>query len=104
ARGLHRAPGGVPAGLPLLVGCLARNEQALTAGGRPLYNAVALLQDGRARIVARKCLLPTYDVFDATRYFEPFTAPERNVVEIAGGRGGGVVCQDGWDDEEVFAP
>jgi NAD+ synthetase len=102
-RALHELAGAVPSGLPLLVGCLARNDQALTAGGRPLYNAVALLLDGKARIVARKCLLPTYDVFDETRYFEPFTAPERNVVEIAGEKVGIVVCEDGWNDAQFFA-
>ena len=93
----------VPPDLPLLVGCVARNWLAASNGGRPLFNAVALLGGGRAEIVARKCLLPTYDVFDESRYFEPFTAPEHNVVEIAGERVGVVVCEDGWNDEQFFA-
>ena len=93
----------VPGDLPVLIGCLARNEFAAASGGRPLFNAVALLRGGAAQIVARKCLLPTYDVFDESRYFESFPSPERNVVEIAGEKVGIVVCEDGWNDEQFFA-
>ncbi len=92
----------VPAGLPVLVGCVVRNELAETRGGRPLHNAVALLHGGAWRVVATKTLLPTYDVFDESRYFEPNPAPERNVVVIAGRRIGVVVCEDGWNDERFF--
>ena len=88
----------VPPELPVLVGCLARNAAAAQSGGRPLFNAVALLRSGRAEIVARKCLLPTYDVYDESRYFEPWTQPERNIVEVAGERIGVIVCEDGWND------
>jgi len=92
----------VPAILPVLVGCVVRNELAESRGGRPLHNGVALLHGGVARIVATKTLLPTYDVFDESRYFEPNPAPERNVVAIAGRRIGVVVCEDGWNDERFF--
>lgn len=92
----------VPPSLAALVGCVAANETAATLGGRPLHNAVALLQGGRARIVARKSLLPTYDVFDESRYFEPWKAPEQNVVTLAGRRVGIVVCEDGWNDAHFF--
>ncbi len=92
----------VPRHLAVLVGCVAENETAGTLGGRPLHNAVALLRDGEASIVARKSLLPTYDVFDESRYFEPWKAPEQNVVTIAGRRVGIVVCEDGWNDEHFF--
>lgn len=92
----------VPADLAILVGCLAANATAGTLGGRPLHNAVALLQGGRARLVARKSLLPTYDVFDESRYFEPWKAPEQNVVTLCGRRVGIVVCEDGWNDEQFF--
>ena len=92
----------VPAELPILVGCVARNEAAARVGGRALHNAVALLQQGTARIVARKSLLPTYDVFDESRYFEPWPSPEDNLVRIAGVRVGVVVCEDGWNDERFF--
>jgi NAD+ synthase (glutamine-hydrolysing) len=92
----------VPPSLAALVGCVAANDTAATLGGRPLHNAVALLQGGRARIVARKSLLPTYDVFDESRYFEPWKAPEQNVVTLAGRRVGIVVCEDGWNDAHFF--
>ncbi|GAB4136670.1 MAG: NAD+ synthase [Planctomycetota bacterium] len=92
----------VPPDLPVLVGCLERNDAARTDGGRALYNAAALLEDGIARFVARKTLLPTYDVFDESRYFEPCADASRNVVTIAGSRIGIVICEDGWNDEHFF--
>jgi len=92
----------VPAGIDVLVGCLEANTDAAATGGRQLHNAVAHLRDGKCRIVARKCLLPTYDVFDESRYFEPFLTPEQNVVELGGKKVGVVVCEDSWNDEEFF--
>lgn len=92
----------VPIGLHVLVGCLEANEDAAQTGGRALHNAVARLHDGRCEIVARKCLLPTYDVFDESRYFEPWTTPERNCFDLLGTNVGVVVCEDSWNDEEFF--
>lgn len=92
----------VPRGLDVLVGCVARNDEATRCGGRPLHNAVAHLRGGRIGIVARKTLLPTYDVFDESRYFEPCRAPEANVLPVRGRRVGIVVCEDGWNDELFF--
>ncbi len=92
----------VPPELPLLVGCVARNEAAQRRGGRALHNAVALVHRGGARIVAQKTLLPTYDVFDESRYFEPCADPAANVIELHGTRLGIVVCEDGWNDERFF--
>ncbi|MBL8725151.1 MAG: NAD+ synthase [Planctomycetes bacterium] len=89
----------LPPDLDVLVGCVAENTAAEARGGRPLHNAVALLQDGLTQIVARKSLLPTYDVFDESRYFEPWTTPETNVLRLRGRRIGVVVCEDGWNDE-----
>jgi len=100
---LRDLAGRVPPDLAVLVGCIAANAEEPTRGGRPLHNAVALLRGGQARIVARKCLLPTYDVFDETRYFEPWRRPEQNIVDLAGHRVGVVVCEDGWNDEAFFA-
>jgi NAD+ synthetase len=92
----------LPPALPVLVGCVARNEAA-AHGGRPLHNAVMLLHGGTRRIVARKSLLPTYDVFDESRYFEPWADPAQNILVIAGRRLGLVICEDGWNDERFFA-
>ncbi|MFO1053549.1 MAG: NAD+ synthase [Planctomycetota bacterium] len=93
----------LPPDLPVLIGCLERNPLAGGLGGRALHNAVALCEDGLARIVARKCLLPTYDIFDEERFFAAWTRPEDNVVEIAGRRVGITICEDAWNDAEFFA-
>ncbi|NBU69806.1 MAG: NAD+ synthase, partial [Verrucomicrobia bacterium] len=54
--------------IPLLTGGI---ERFRGRDGRPLHNAAFLLQQKKLRVVARKVLLPTYDVFDEDRYFEP---------------------------------
>lgn len=100
-RCLQELAASLPPDLPVLVGCLARNEQQ-ERGGRPLHNAVALVEDGLATVVARKCLLPTYDIFDESRFFEPWKQPEHNIIELGGRKIGVMVCEDGWNDEEFF--
>ncbi|MDD4890776.1 MAG: NAD+ synthase [Phycisphaerae bacterium] len=75
-----------------LVGYAGPNEEAV---GRPLRNWVALLADGRIAAQYAKQLLPTYDVFDETRYFEPGEAVQ--VAEIAGHRVGLTICEDLWN-------
>ncbi|MFL5311099.1 MAG: NAD+ synthase [Myxococcales bacterium] len=65
--------------------------------GAGLFNACAVLRDGKIAAVARKSLLPTYDVFDEARYFDP--SPEVTVVEIAGVRVGLSICEDLWNDK-----
>lgn len=92
----------VPPEISVLLGCLAENEDAGSSGGRSLFNAVALLEGGQCRIVARKSLLPTYDVFDESRFFEPWSRPEENLVEIKGSRVGILICEDGWNDPAFF--
>ncbi|HVU34142.1 MAG TPA: NAD+ synthase [Opitutaceae bacterium] len=77
--------------VPALVGTVEENA---TGGGRPFYNSAALCQGGRVLATARKCLLPTYDVFDEDRYFEPAATPV--VVELAGRRIGVTICEDIW--------
>ena len=91
----------LPPDIAVLVGCVERNER-VERGGRQLHNAVALIDDGIARIVARKSLLPTYDIFDESRYFEPWREPQRNLVRVAGRTLGVVVCEDGWNDPVFF--
>jgi NAD+ synthetase len=96
----------VPEGIDAVVGYAERNAAPI---GRPLHNAVALLRDGK--IVSRhiKTLLPTYDVFDESRYFEPGPIEQRNqLVRIAEGTGeslaaGLSICEDLWNDEK-FVP
>src|SRR5262249_44409649 len=60
----------------------------------PFFNSAAFCYRGTVATMARKCLLPTYDVFDEDRYFEPATAPI--VIEHAGQRIGVTICEDIW--------
>jgi len=59
--------------LPVLVGIAELNE---ASQGRALFNSAVLVEDGKLATRFRKCLLPTYDVFDEDRYFEPSTSPQ----------------------------
>jgi len=68
--------------------------------GREFTNAVALLQHGRILATRAKLLLPTYDVFDEDRYFEP--AAENTPVPFNGRRLGLTVCEDLWNDEDFW--
>ena len=68
-------------------------------GGRPLENAAALLAGGTVRQVHVKTLLPTYDVFDETRYFEP--GPPTGCMELDGVKIGVSICEDLWDAESL---
>ena len=102
-RALEQLADDLPPDVAVLVGCLERNPDAQKGGGRPLRNAAALIEDGTVRIVARKSLLPTYDVFDESRYFEPWTRPQENVITIGGTKIGIVICEDGWNDAQFFA-
>lgn len=77
--------------VPALVGTLEQNP---SRKGRPFFNAAAFCQNGEIKQLCRKCLLPSYDVFDEDRYFEAATAP--SVVTIAGHRVGITICEDIW--------
>src|SRR5262249_18512512 len=68
--------------------------------GRPLFNAAALLRHGRVERVFHKNLLPTYDVFDEDRYFEPGGGLE--VLDIAGHRCAISICEDVWNDRDFW--
>ncbi len=72
-------------------------EQNLTDEGKPLYNAAAVIEKGDIAYVTYKSLLPTYDVFDEDRYFEPAAgiAP----IKINGQKMALTICEDIWTDE-----
>ncbi|HKT80605.1 MAG TPA: NAD+ synthase [Vicinamibacterales bacterium] len=84
-------------GPPVLVGLPEPNP---ADEGRPLFNSAALLSKGEVRQRFRKALLPTYDVFDEDRYFEPFHGPQ--ILEIAGTRVGVSICEDIWNDRDFW--
>ncbi len=68
-----------------------------------LHNALALVEAGGWRVVARKQLLPSYDVFDERRYFRPASAPALLELECRGRswRLGLTICEDLWVEEEL---
>ena len=84
-------------GPPILVGLPEPNP---SDEGRPLFNTAALLRGGRIEQRFRKALLPTYDVFDEDRYFEPFHGAQ--VLDIGGTRLGISICEDVWNDRDFW--
>jgi NAD+ synthase (glutamine-hydrolysing) len=82
----------------LLVGFVDRNE----GRGKPFHNAAALLERGKPIRKAYKCLLPTYDVFDEDRYFEPASRIEP--FDLNGKTIGVTICEDIWTDEYLPRP
>ncbi|HEX7010194.1 MAG TPA: NAD+ synthase [Phycisphaeraceae bacterium] len=68
--------------------------------GRPLYNAAALCIDGRIAHRHVKSLLPTYDVFDEQRYFEP--GPRIDLAALDGWRVGISICEDLWNEQHIM--
>lgn len=79
-------------GISLLLGCIRKNEGA----GKPYFNSCLLIQDQKIIDFYDKWLLPTYDVFDERRYFEPGT----NTLSFdhEGKKIGVTICEDIWQD------
>ncbi len=82
---------------PILVGLAEPNTGVV---GRPLFNSAALLCRGRVERAFRKTLLPTYDVFDEDRYFEP--ASESQILRLKGTIFGISICEDIWNDRDFW--
>ena len=70
--------------------------------GRPLFNAAAVIHDGKLLGFADKTLLPEYDVFDDPRWFEPSDGCNRRLFEAGGVKLGVVVCEDFWNDKTFW--
>ena len=68
--------------------------------GKPLFNSAVLLWDKEILGVYHKVLLPSYDVFDETRYFEPGDKPM--AFQTPKGKIGITVCEDIWNDPNIF--
>ncbi|MDJ0703050.1 MAG: NAD+ synthase [Leptolyngbyaceae cyanobacterium MO_188.B28] len=90
----------LPSQLAALVGMTEPNQRSPQKGGKPLFNSMALLEGGQVRRIFHKRLLPTYDVFDDDRYFEP--GNQINHFELEGIRIGVTICEDLWNDEEFW--
>src|SRR5438094_6462216 len=82
----------------LLVGFVDRNE----GRGRPFHNAAALLVPGEPIRKAHKSLLPTYDVFDEDRYFQPAARVEP--FDLNGKKIGVTICEDIWTEHYLPRP
>jgi len=79
-------------GIAIVVGSISRNP---VPEGKDLYNSVYFLADGKVQHVQHKTLLPTYDIFDEYRYFEP--ASKFECVEYKGKKIALTVCEDIWN-------
>ncbi|MBB6502750.1 NAD+ synthase [Pedobacter cryoconitis] len=79
-------------GIACIVGLPVRNEQA---AGKDLFNAAYFIADKQIRSIARKALLPNYDVFDEYRYFEP--ASQFECIDYKGTRIALTICEDLWN-------
>lgn len=79
-------------GIAIIVGSPTVNP---VVEGKDLHNSAFFLKDGQIQQVQHKTLLPTYDIFDEYRYFEPAT--EWSVVEFMGKRIALLICEDNWN-------
>jgi NAD+ synthase (glutamine-hydrolysing) len=84
-------------GIGVICGFVDKNP---STEGKPLYNAAMLFEDGKVIHKVHKILLPTYDIFDERRYFEP--GPENLPFSYKGHKIGLTICEDAWNDEDIF--
>jgi NAD+ synthase (glutamine-hydrolysing) len=68
--------------------------------GKSVMNSAAVLRDGKIQFVQSKILLPTYDVFDEVRYFDP--AASQKVLPLAGKQLALTICEDAWNDKHFW--
>ncbi len=84
-------------GIAVIVGFAEPNREPQ---GKPCFNAAAIIRDRKVVSIHRKTLLPTYDVFDEGRYFEPSKTQE--LIQLFGHQVGVTVCEDVWNDKDTF--
>jgi NAD+ synthase (glutamine-hydrolysing) len=82
--------------VPAVIGFVETNP---AREGRRCFNAAAFCQYGEIAVIGRKCLLPTYDVFDEDRYFE--AANEPAIITHAGLKIGLTICEDIWKSPSI---
>ena len=82
-------------GIGVLIGAPQKNPSKL---GKDLFNAAYFLFDGKIQQVIQKTCLPTYDVFDENRYFEPATAWD--LIHFKGKKIAVTICEDIWNIDE----
>ena len=81
----------------LIVGTVTRRSES---SGRPIYNSAAVLRGGQVVFRQHKMLLPSYDVFDETRYFEP--APRQAPLTLDDSTTALTICEDAWNDKQFW--
>lgn len=79
-------------GIAVVVGAPQKNA---SVNGKRLYNSAYFLADGKIKAVIQKTCLPTYDVFDENRYFEP--ASQWNIIAYKGKKIAVTICEDIWN-------
>jgi NAD+ synthase (glutamine-hydrolysing) len=95
----------LPKEITVLIGTVEANYHAFFQGEKPLFNSIALIDGGKIQKIFHKRLLPTYDVFDEDRYFEPgressyFSLDYYPQSQI---RVGVTICEDLWNDETFW--
>ncbi|GLI33378.1 NAD+ synthase [Desulforhabdus amnigena] len=84
-------------GIGVIVGAVAENKDG---PGKPYHNSALFFDDGALVACAHKRLLPSYDVFDEERYFEP--GKKTTWVDYKGARLGLTICEDIWNVKEYL--
>ncbi len=84
SKGMHAA---------IVIGFIDQNHGI----GKPFHNSLAVIKDGAIVFKYHKKLLPTYNIFDEMRHFEPGKLP--GVWELDGVKIGFLICEDAWNDE-----
>jgi NAD+ synthase (glutamine-hydrolysing) len=94
----------LPSQIAALVGTVELNPLAPSKGQKPLFNSMALIDGGEIKTIFHKRLLPSYDVFDEYRYFEPGRQAnafklecDSQIIHI-----GVTICEDLWNDEAFW--
>ncbi|HTR39100.1 MAG TPA: nitrilase-related carbon-nitrogen hydrolase [Bryobacteraceae bacterium] len=87
------------ANLDVTIICGAVTRSGISSG-HPIYNSAAVLEGGRIAFRQHKMLLPTYDVFDEARYFEP--APKQGPLKLGASIAALTICEDAWNDKQYW--
>jgi NAD+ synthase (glutamine-hydrolysing) len=84
-------------GIAAIVGAPCLNTKSR---GKNLFNSAYFIHDGKTKIIVNKTLLPTYDIFDEYRYFEPNS--EFSVIEYMGKKLALTICEDLWYEQPIL--
>ncbi len=86
-----------PLNVSIICGTVTRTG---SPAGNPIYNSAAVLQNGKIAFRQHKMLLPTYDVFDEVRYFEPAT--KQSPLALGDVVSALTICEDAWNDKQYW--